>query len=307
MAVTILVTGISGFAGSYIAEEILKYEDCSIVGLDRYSYAGPMKNLAHLDQSRIKLVYHDFTHPLDAILPSLGNVDYILHNGAETHVKNSLTDPAPFIASNIMGTFNMLEAARILKPKKFLYVSTDEVFGASTIPHKEDDALTPSNPYSATKAAGEYLVRAYGRTYGVPYIITRTTNLFGKRQHPEKFVPMVLNHLRNHSIVDIHTDANGEMGSRQWIHASDQASALVFLLKSDFVNETFHIAGERKTNLEIADILARATGETLFWNQINARQLFSGHDLHYALDDSKLQETGWSPLLTFIHGIIETV
>jgi|SRR5579859_23122 len=307
MSVNVLVTGITGFAGSYIAEELLKYEDCNIIGLDRYSYAGPMKNLAHLDQSRIKLVYYNFTHPLNTVLPSLGNVDYILHNGAETHVKNSLNDPSPFVDSNIMGTFNLLEATRELKPKKFLYVSTDEVLGASLIPHKEEDALVPSNPYSATKAAGEYLVRAYGRTYGVPYIISRSTNLFGKRQHPEKFVPMTIQHIKEHSIVDIHTDFNGEMGSRQWLHASDQAAALVFLLKSKFKNEIFHVAGERKTNMDMAFALAAAMKQPLFYNICNARDLFPGHDLHYALDDSKIRTAGWSPRLTFAEGLKETV
>lgn len=299
----VLITGISGFAGSHIAEYVLANTDWSIVGMDRYSYAGRMGNLAHLDQSRIKLVYHDFTQPI----PPMSGIDYIIHNGAETHVKNSLQNPAPFVSANIMGTFNMLEFARASKPTKFLYVSTDEVFGAAIIPHKEDDALTPSNPYSATKAAGEYLVRAYGRTFGVPYIITRTMNLFGSRQHVEKFIPMTIEKLKAGLSVEIHTNKKGEVGSRQWIHASDQASALLFLLQNGNINDTYHIAGEKKDNLEIAVAIAKALNVTPDLQMVNAFYLYPGHDLHYAIDDSKIRGLGWAPKLTFDEGLKITI
>lgn len=298
----VLLTGITGFAGSYIAEEILRTTDWDIIGIDRYSYAGRMKNIQHLDQSRIKLVYHDFSRPL----PEL-KADFIIHNGAETHVKNSLGNPTPFVDSNIMGTFNMLEAARIIKPKKFLYVSTDEVFGASVFPHKEDDALMPSNPYAATKAAGEYLIRAYGRTFNVPYLITRTMNLFGKRQHVEKFIPLVESRIKSGHPVEIHTDCNGNSGSRQWIHASDQARALLFLLMGPQINDIYHIAGQQVSNKDVAEKISERMG--IPWRPIyvNAYNLYPGHDLHYALDDSKIRDAGWSPALTFEQGLALTV
>ena len=303
----VLLTGIAGFAGSHIAEQILETTDWDIVGLDRYSYAGRMDNLAHLDQSRVKLIYHDFSECLDPIVGELGHVDFIIHNGAETHVKNSLSDPAPFVSANIMGTFNMLEAAKWLKPRKFLYVSTDEVFGASEIPHLETDALTPSNPYAATKAAGEYLVRAWGKSFGVPYLITRTMNLFGRRQHKEKYIPMVIEILRHCGQVLVHSDANGNVGSRQWVHASDQARALIFLLQSDAVNDTFHIAGEHKTNLEVAESLAEQMHVNLWVEKLNAYGLYPGHDLHYSLEDSKIRALGWTPKLTFEQGLTRTI
>lgn len=307
MPIKVLLTGVAGFSGSHVAEQILETTDWNIVGLDRYTYAGRMSNLAHLDPRRIKLVYHDFSECLDPLVAELGHVDYIVHLGAETHVKNSLTDAAPFVSSNILGTFNMLESAKWLKPRKFLYVSTDEVFGASEIPHMENDALTPSNPYAATKAAGEYLVRAWGQTYNVPYLITRTMNLFGRRQHKEKFVPMTIETIKHHGKVLIHTDAAGNSGSRQWLHASDQARALIFLLQSSAINEIFHVAGERRTNFEMANALADALEFTLWAEKQNAFEIYPGHDLHYAIDDSKIRKMGWQPRLSFDEGVRQTI
>jgi dTDP-glucose 4,6-dehydratase len=313
MPIRVLLTGAAGFAGSHIADEIVRNTDWHIVALDALTYAGHMSNLDEVPKNRMTFICHDFAEPLP--LDRIGPVDYIIHNGAETHVTNSLADPAPFIQSNVVGTFNLLEAARILKPLKFLYTSTDEVFGASLVPHKEDDPLCPSNPYSATKAAGEMLVRAYQNCFGVPCIITRTTNMFGKRQHEEKFVPMTIRKIRNKEIVIIHTDADGKPGSRQWIHVSDQASALLFLLKSDLINDTFHIAGQRKNNGKIMEAIARVMftepcdSEYMhpWYEFVNAYDRFPGHDLHYTLDDSKIRAAGWTPRLTFEQGLALTV
>ena len=298
----IVLTGIAGFAGSHIAETILATTDWNIIGIDRYSYAGRLDNLAHLDRKRITMVYHDFTQPLPPL-----DATYFIHNGAETHVKNSLTDPTPFVSANIMGTFNMLQAARHAKASKFLYVSTDEVFGAAISGHVENDVLTPSNPYAATKAAGEYLVKAWGTCFNVPYLITRSMNLFGSRQHVEKFIPMTVNNIKNGRAVDIHTDRYGNTGSRQWIHASDQARALVFLLQSDCINDVFHIAGEKKTNLQVAHDISTALDKSAQINLVNAYDLYPGHDLHYALDDSKIRAMGWSPKLTFEQGLKQSI
>ena len=309
----VLLTGAAGFAGSHIADEIVRNTDWHIVALDALTYAGHMSNLDEVPKNRMTFICHDFAEPLP--LDRVGHMDYIIHNGAETHVTNSLADPAPFIQSNVVGTFNLLEAARILKPLKFLYTSTDEVFGASLVPHKEDDPLCPSNPYSATKAAGEMLVRAYQNCFGVPCIITRTTNMFGKRQHEEKFVPMTIRKFRNRETTEIHTDAQGNFGSRQWIHASDQASAILFLLQSSFVNSVFHVAGERKDNAEIVTELSRRLSFEFqdseymhpWYKFVNAYKQFPGHDLHYALDDSKIRAAGWTPRLTFEQGLALTV
>ena len=297
----VLLTGGAGFSGSHIADYIAANTDWDIVVLDCLTYAGKMENLSHVPANRLQFIRWDFGFQLtDDVLDSIGKVDYIIHAGAETHVTNSLRDPAPFIYSNVVGTFNMLEAAKILSPKKFLYVSTDEVFGASLAPHKEDDILNPSNPYSATKAAGELLVRTYQECFDMPCLITRTTNIFGTRQHPEKFIPMTIEKIRSGESIDIH--AGRSIGSRQWIHASDQASALIFLLQSEQVKDTFHIAGERRSNLEVANALG-ATNTRI----VNPYDTYPNHDLHYALDDSKIRALGWKPALTFEQGICATL
>ena len=302
----VLLTGGAGFSGSHMADYIAANTDWDIVVLDCLTYAGKMENLSQVPANRLKFIKWDFRFPLPGkILSEIDPVDYIIHCGAETHVLNSLHDPEIFVQSNIVGTYNILEAARQLKPTKFLYVSTDEVFGQSILPHREYDQLNPSNPYSATKAAGEMLVKSYQSSFRLPCLITRTTNIFGKRQHPEKFIPMVIQKLQNGEIIDMHVGRNREMGSRQWIHASDQAAAIVFLLQSDQVNDTFHIAGERKTNEEV--VRAIANGRQGTCHLVNAYEKYLGHDLHYALDDSKIRSLGWSPKLTFEQGIALTI
>jgi dTDP-glucose 4,6-dehydratase len=298
----VLLTGGAGFSGSHIADEIARTTDWDITVLDCLTYAGKLSNLEDVPTDRLRFVYHNFIQPID--VQDLDQIDYIIHAGAETHVTNSLSDPEIFMQSNVLGTFNMLEAARKLKPRKFLYVSTDEVFGASLIPHKETDELNPSNPYSASKAAGEMLVKAYQTCFGLPCLITRTTNIFGKRQHPEKFIPMTIQKLQNSDTIEIHADKDGQIGSRQWIHASDQAAALIFLLRSEQRNDTFHIAGERKTNEEI--LRAVANGRQGIIHIVDAYKQYPGHDLHYALDDSKIRALGWAPKLTFEQGLALT-
>jgi dTDP-glucose 4,6-dehydratase len=322
--VNVLLTGAAGFAGSYIAEAITQ-EGGHVVALDCLTYAGKLSNLENIPREQLTFVCHDFRMPLTPhLLEYIGEVDYIIHNGAETHVTSSFENPELFVQSNVVGTLNMLEAARILKPKVFVYTSTDEVFGQSDgRAFTETDALNPSNPYSASKAAGEMLVKTYHKSYGIPYLITRTTNMFGKRQHEEKFLPKIIKKFIADEMVQIHADENGNLGSRQWIHVSDQAAALMFLLQSGQRNNTFHIAGIRKSNWEVAEAVATRQGQPLFDFQylhhavwvgphkkaqiINAYDSWQSHDLHYNLDDSKIRALGWAPKLTFEQGLEQTV
>jgi len=305
----VLLTGAAGFAGSHIADEIIAYTDWDIIALDCLTYAGHISNLCNIPKERLQFIYHDFRFPLlDEVLAKIGDVDYILHVGAETNVKTSFYNPKLFFDSNALGTMNMLEAARKLKPKVFLYTSTDEVFGQSSdYSFVETDALNPSNPYSASKAAGEMMVRAYIKSFHTPAIITRTTNMIGRRQHVEKFVPMTISNIRKGMPVQIHTNATGEVGSRQWLHASDQAAALLFLLDHGRIGETYHIAGERRSNSDVVYCIASGLKKEYQIKYVSAYDEFPGHDLHYALNDDKIRIMGWVPQLSFEEGLALTL
>jgi dTDP-glucose 4,6-dehydratase len=311
--VRILVTGACGFAGAHIVEEILSHEDTEVISLDCLTYAGRLDRLAHLDRSRIQTVYHDFSQPLsDALLKTLGQVDYIIHNGAESHVMRSFMNPRIFATSNIMGTLNILEAARKLQPTKLIYVSTDEVFGpAGGKPFKETDTLQPTNPYAATKASGEFLAYSYFRSFGLPIFITRTMNMFGERQHPEKCVPLMVKKILADETVQIHGDCGGidghvwTSGSRHWLHARTQANALYFLLDKGIPGQKYHISGTERSNLWIAEFIAGTLDQTLLWDW--SEPLGPVHDFAYSIDDSKLRAMGWKPPADFETSLRQTV
>ena len=311
MPTKILVTGGAGFAGSHLIEEILRGTDWEVFSLDRLTYAGDLDRLAHLAQTRIRCIHHDFRMPLgNGVLKQLDGVRFIVHNGAETHVRRSFANPEIFVQSNVTGTLNMLEAARVLSPEMFLYTSTDEVFGPVSDERKfeEDDALLPSNPYSASKAAGEMLVRSYWRSFQLPVIITRTMNMFGERQHPEKFVPMVIRKLLSSEPVEIHTSPGGQIGSRQWLHARVQASAILFLLQgAGKPGEIYHVSGEKHSNLEIAQIIADILEVGMLPWFVNAFSEFPAHDLHYAIDGTKILRLRWNPPVDFLSSLSKTV
>jgi dTDP-glucose 4,6-dehydratase len=272
-----LVTGAAGFAGSHIVEELLR-QDHEVLGLDCLTYAGPLVNLANLTGLRFKFVYHDFTQSL----PDLGPVDYVIHNGAASHVLRSLQDPETFVRSNVLGTLNVLEWARKYPVKKFVYVSTDEVFGpAGNEPYHEGDRLRPTNPYSASKAGGEFLVRSYFRSFGIPALITRTINMYGERQHLEKFVPLVVGRLLRGETVDIHAES-GKVGSRNWAYVGEQARALIYLAEEGEPGKAYHVAeGVRKNNLEMAQLVAGILGVELKYRLIE--YAWPGHDFSYSL------------------------
>jgi len=297
--VRILITGACGFAGSHLVEELLQYEDIQIVSLDRLTYAGRLDRLEHLDRQRIQHIHHDFRAELPAwLIGELQGVDYIIHNGAETHVGRSFGAPELFIQSNIVGTFNILESARKLQPKKFVYVSTDEVFGPDkSVPFKEDDVLNPTNPYAATKACGELLAMSHHVTFGVPVVITRTMNMFGERQHPEKFVPLAIRKILRRESLDVHANEKGEIGLRQWLHARVQSNAISYLLKNGVVGERYNVSGTEFSNLEIAQKIAGYLDLPL--NYRITRPDAPVHDFSYNIDGSKLRAMGWKHPLCF--------
>jgi dTDP-glucose 4,6-dehydratase len=252
---------------------------------------------------------------------SIGRVNYVLNIASESHVDRSITDPVPFVQNNINLELSMLEYAREYKPDLFLQFSTDEVYGVApeNVNHPEWASIVPSNPYSASKAAQEDIAYAYWRTYGVPLIVTNTMNIIGEMQDTEKFVPLIMKKVLNGETVNLHGDDKGNLGSRFYLHARNQADALLHIINTQEVNhysadnpvkvpQRFHVVGEKELdNLEMAKLIADFMGMTLKYEIIDYRDKRPGHDLRYALDGSKLAATGWVAPISLEDSLERTV
>ena len=312
-----LITGGAGFIAHHLIGQILENTDWEVITLDRLDYSGNLNRLHDLMLSydpevrkRVKIVHHDLKAELNPLVRSeVGNVDYIIHLAAGSHVDRSIDYPMEFVMDNVVGTVNILEFARTQKDlERFVYFSTDEVFGPAPdgIKYKENDRYNSTNPYSATKAAAEEIAVAYENTYKLPIYITHTMNVFGERQHPEKFIPMCIKRARDGESVTIHSDSTKTIpGSRHYIHAEDVADAVLFLLDYEGEFETtwggakcpkFNIVGsEELNNLELATIIAEAQGKELKYEMVDFHSSRPGHDLRYALDGDKMKKLGWQP------------
>jgi len=328
----VLITGGAGFIAHHLIYHILKTTNWDIVSLDRLDYSGNLNRLDNVlstltdkDRSRLKVVFHDLKSELNPwIRKEIGDVNIILHLAAGSHVDRSIEFPLEFVMDNVVGTANILEYARYIDNKnsqfeKFVYFSTDEVFGPAPdgINYKENDRYNSTNPYSATKAAGEELAVAYENTYNLPIIVTHTMNVFGERQHPEKFIPMCIKKIRDGETVTIHSDKSKKIaGSRHYIHAEDVSEAILFLLNNKTINEVdwggakcpkYNIVGaEELTNLELAQIIAKSQNKKLNYAMVDFHSSRPGHDLRYSLSGKKMKELGWVPKIK-IHTRIKQV
>jgi dTDP-glucose 4,6-dehydratase len=315
MSKTILITGGAGFIAHHVIEEILNKTKWNIVSLDRLDFSGNLNRLQDVvghrkDKHRVKVIHHDLKAPLNSqIISSVGKVNYIAHLAAGSHVDRSIDYPMEFVLDNVVGTANILDYAKGLDSlDKLVYFSTDEVFGPAPgkVKYKENDRYNSTNPYSASKAGAEELVVAYENTYSMPNIITHTMNVFGERQHPEKFIPMCINKILKDEKIFIHGNKEKtEAGSRHYIHAKDVASALLFLLNNETSptpDETgikcpkFNIVGsEEIDNLSLALYIAAVLGKKLNYELIDFHSSRPGHDLRYALCGDKMKNMGWTP------------
>ena len=318
MTKRVLITGGAGFVAHHLIGQVIKNTDWEIVSLDRLDYSGNLNRLHDImltfdveTRKRVKIVHHDLKAELNPLIRSeVGDVDYILHLAAGSHVDRSIDYPMEFVLDNVVGTCNILEFARTQKHnlERFVYFSTDEIFGPAPddIKYKENDRYNSTNPYSATKAGGEELAVAFHNTYDLPIYITHTMNVFGERQHPEKFIPMCIKRARDGEVVTVHSDRTKTIaGSRHYIHAEDVASALLFLLdhKGEFEPTwgnakcpKFNIVGsEELNNLELAQIIADAQNKELKYEMVDFHSSRPGHDLRYALSGDKMRELGWVP------------
>lgn len=309
-----LITGGAGFIGHHVVEHILKSNnEDRVVVLDKLSYVSPgwnrLRDMQIFEESvknhRLKMIATDLTKAIEpGVAQEIGMFTHVLHLGAMSHVNTAMKDPTGAILDNVFGTQNLIEFARGMPMlQMFLYFSTDEVFGPA--PHginfKEGDRFNPSNQYAATKGAAELLCMAAANTYKMPFVITNTMNVFGERQHPEKFIPMAIRKLRKGEVMQIHGDAQGNSGSRYWIHARNVADALLFianqeerLTTADPTKGRFNIVGEREiTTLDLYKLIASNMGIEPKFEVVNADAERPGHDFRYALDGSKMASLGW--------------
>ena len=313
-----LVTGGAGFIAHHLISQILKNTDWEVVTLDRLDFSGNLNRLQDVlkefsdeDRARVKVVFHDLKAAVNPLIAAdIGKVNYILHLAAGSHVDRSIEYPMEFVMDNVVATCNILDYARGLDHlERFVYFSTDEVFGPAPtgINYGEYDRYNSTNPYSATKAGGEELAVAFENTYKMPIYITHTMNVFGQRQHPEKYIPMCIKRIRDGEVVTIHSDETKTIpGARHYIHAEDVSDALLFLLVQDTVVETgnyggakcpkFNIVGaEELNNLQLAQIIADVQGKELKYEMVDFHSTRPGHDLRYALSGEKMRKMGWEP------------
>ena len=315
----ILITGGAGFIGHHIIRKLLLSTNSNIISLDRLDYSGSYNRINQIIsenknwQKRLKIIWHDLKAEINPMIKKqIGNPDIVLHVAAASHVDRSIKDPMSFVLDNVVGTTNILEFAKNNKKiKKFLYFSTDEVFGPApkNIKFKEDDRYKSGNPYAASKAGGEEMCVAYANTYKLPVIITHTMNVFGERQHPEKFIPKIIKSLINKKSITIHSNKNRTLpGSRFYIHAGDVAEAIIFLLGKGKIGEKYNVVGKKEiNNLELAKIIAKHLNKKLIYKMVDFHSSRPGHDLRYALDGKKLKKLGWEPKKDVVKRIKQTV
>ena len=326
----ILITGGAGFIAHHIIAHIIKNTDWEIVTLDRLDLSGNLNRLHEIldefsikDKKRLKIVFHDLKAEINSQIKSeLGSPDMILHLAAASHVDRSIIYPMEFVLDNVVGTVNLLDFARSLKNlEKFVYFSTDEIFGNAPegVSYKEYDRYNSTNPYSASKASAEEFCVAYENTYKLPIIITHTMNVFGERQHPEKFIPMTIQRVRDSEKVFIHANKEKtKAGSRHYIHAQDVADGLMFILglknykhEGDFGNAKcpkFNLVGpEEINNLDLAQKIAEVQKRELIYELIDNHSSRPGHDLRYSLSPNLLKSLGWEPKIKLSKRIEEVV
>jgi dTDP-glucose 4,6-dehydratase len=305
----ILVTGGAGFIGSNFVRMVLaEHPDCVVVNLDKLSYAGNLENLAEfLEHDNHKFVKGDICDgALVGKIIDDHEIDAIVNFAAETHVDRSIAEPKVFIETNITGTLTLLEAARDKKLKKYVQVSTDEVYGALGPEgvFTELTPLSPNSPYSASKAAADLLVRAFGHTWGVQYNITRCSNNYGPYQFPEKLIPLMVNNALNGKDLPVYGDG---LYVRDWLYVYDHCTAVWEVLQKAPPGEIYNIGGcNEKANLEVIHLILDHLGKPKsLIKHVTDRP---GHDRRYAIDAGKIiNELGWKPSVSFEEGINKTM
>ena len=317
MSKNVLITGGAGFIAHHVINHILNTTDWNVITLDRLDFSGNLNRLAEVvpNTGRVRTVFHDLKAELNPqIVSTIGDVDIVLHLAAGSHVDRSIEFPMEFVLDNVVGTGHILDYARKLPNlERFIYFSTDEVFGPAPqgVNYGEYDRYNSSNPYSASKAGGEELAVAFANTYKMPIYITHTMNVFGQRQHPEKYIPVCIKRVRDGEKITIHSDPTKTIpGSRYYIHASDVAEALLFILnlKDQCNGSKFNVVGKEEiNNLQLAQMIADVQDKELIYELSDFHSARPGHDLRYALSGDLLRSLGWEPKVSLTERIGEVV
>jgi len=300
----LLITGGAGFIGSnFIRYMLKKYPHYQIINLDKLTYCGNLDNLKDIKTSRYRFVRGDIAD-LKTVKRVAKNADGIINFAAETHVDRSIMGADDFIRTDILGTKNLLEAVKEYNIKKYLQISTDEVYGSlKTGKANETSQIAPNNPYSASKSGGDLMVRAYHRTFGLPVLITRSSNNFGPYQYPEKLIPLFITNILSGKKVPLYGDGKNV---RDWIFVQDNCAGLDLVFHQGEIGEIYNIGGDNpKTNQEITKFILKSLGkDERMIEYVNDRP---GHDRRYALDSKKIQRLGWKPKYKFSESMKLTI
>jgi len=317
----VLITGGAGFIGHQVIYRFLRDTDYEVVTLDRLDTSGNLNRIHEVLEEnrewkkRFHYFWHDLKAPInDTLKNQIGRITHIVHLAAGSHVDRSIEDPMSFVMDNVVGTTNMLIYARDLPKedlKMFINFSTDEVFGPAPegIAYKEWDRYNSGNPYSASKAGAEEMCLAFGNTYKMPIVNSHTMNVFGIRQHSEKYIPLLIKKIRDGEVVTIHSNSSKtKAGSRFYINTDDVADAVLFLLENGKSGDKYNIVGEREVdNLELAQMVAEIMQKELKYEMVDFHSSRPGHDLRYALDGEKMKKMGWVPKVEVYERLREVV
>jgi len=305
MTLNILVTGGLGFIGSnFIRHMLEKYEDYRVINLDMQTYAGNPDNLKDVEKNpNYSFVLGDICDP-SVVDKVMQKVDTVVHFAAESHVDRSIEDASAFVRTNVLGTFVLLESARKYKVGRFIHISTDEVYGSRERgSFKEKDRLTPSSPYSSSKAGSDLLAQSYYITHKLPVVITRCTNNFGPYQYPEKLIPLFITNLLENKKVPVYGSGKNV---RDWICVLDHCKAVDFVLHNGIPGEIYNIGGgAERSNIDITKKIIKILGkdESMIEYVVDRK----GHDFRYSLNCTKLLKLGWVPEHGFNEALESTV